>query len=182
MASWSRSMKAPNGSYFITGRPRSRTAWLTALFYGEIPCYHDEVHRLAQFINQSRAFGFASPSLLAVSPETALHVFEDCPKVIIIRDKDESRRALMRWAGVDCLPNWAVIEDNFLSYCKNVGSRNVMIAWAQELDVYETVNAIHQHCLGRALCEDRFRVFSLLKIEQHLEKARKNTPAGFSEG
>lgn len=163
-------MKAPAGSYLIAGLPRCRLAWLAGLMFSdEMPCYHDNPTELDQLVRRGAPFGFSSASLIAAMPEVAVQVFAECPIVVVERPALESRRALEKWVGFS-LPNWHVIEDRFEWFMRQVPKSRLLAIESRDLDDYAVANKVHEHCLGRALSRDKFNVFNLLKVEQHLPK------------
>lgn len=168
-------MKAPEGSYLIAGRPRSRTAWLAAVLYGQTPCYHDDLHRLEEYVARGRAFGFAAPSLVVTRPDLALEVFGECPIVVVERPASESWPALERWVGFP-LGSWVDLELRFQWFLDHVPRQRLLTVPYEALEAFEGVAAVNLHCLKTPLCHDRYRVFDGLRIEQHREKAARNTP------
>lgn len=173
--------RAPVGSYLIAGRPRSRTAWLSALLYGALPCYHDDLRRLDGLVAAGTPFGFASPSLVVTDPARALELFSDCPIVIVDRDPHESWPALERWAGFP-LPGWRELEDRYQWFLAHVPCSRLLTVRYEMLEHYSHANTVNSHCLGTPLCHDRFRAFSTLRVEQHREKAARNAPTDISLG
>jgi hypothetical protein len=166
-------VRAPAGSYLITGRPRSRTAWLSALMFGRMPCYHDNLTHLDELVAKGEPFGFASPSLAVTQPHRALSLFEDAPIVVIERGADECWPALERWAGFP-IPGWPELEDRWQWFMSHVPRDRLLTIDVRMLDRFETANRIHWHCLKMPLCHDRFRAFNVLRIEQHRDKAAQN--------
>lgn len=167
-------MKAPQGSYLILARPRSRTGWLTALLFGDIPCYHDEIGRL-DILCSGGPFGFASPSIALMSHAEVFDVFADCPVVVVDRPAAEAYPAFERFLGFEV--GCGLLERRFTSLRDLLPARRQMTVPYASLDEYETVNRIHQHCLGRSLDRNRFHAFNLLRIEQHVPKVKENTPS-----
>lgn len=166
-------MKTSIGSYLIAGLPRCRLAWLSALLWSdELPCYHDDPARLNSLVERGTPFGFASASLITVDPEKAISVFADCPIVIVSRPAIESRVALAKWAGFP-LPKWYVIEERFAYFVKQVPQNRLLMVESKSLDDYAVANRVYRHCRGLPLSEDKFRVFNLLKIEQHRQKVEE---------
>jgi hypothetical protein len=172
---------APPGTYLIVGRPRSRTAWLSSiLFNDELPCFHDEYHRLMLFFieGQGRPFGFAAPSL-PVMPVEYWDLFVDCPIVVIDRPSSECFASLERFVeGFEASPAaQQMYESRFKALIERLPAGNMLHVAYGGLDDFGVVDRISRHCTGRPLNPDRFHAFDLLRVEQHLPKVIKNTPA-----
>ena len=165
-------MKAPSGSYLITGLPRCRTAWLAALLYGDIPCYHDNPGSLLALVAIGTPFGLSSPSLVAWKPMLAVEIFADAPIVVVHRPAIDSRASHEAWFG-SRLENWKIIEDRFAWFMREVPRDRLLVVESSELDNYEAANRVHFHCLGTPLPAEKFGVFNLLKIEQHRQKVER---------
>jgi hypothetical protein len=168
-------MRAPDGSYLITGRPRSRTAWLAALFYAEVPCIHDDVPALDGLCAAGKPFGFSSPSLPAVDPKKAIDVFGLCPIVVIERDAESSHEALARWVKLP-MPHWRLIEENYQAFLRQLPHVPLRVPY-ESLDDFGVVNEVHRSCTGKPLDRQRFEFFNVLRVDQHLEKIAAKTPA-----
>jgi hypothetical protein len=170
-------MRVPPRSYLILGRPRSRTAWLSALLFSDdIPCFHDEYHRLLWLIERGQPFGLAAPSFAMVPPQYA-DLFLECPIVVIDRPLGECFESLERFAEVELVPTQKLYESRFQALLERLPVGNMLHVAYNDLDAFGTVDRISRHCTGRPLSPDRFHAFNLLRVEQHLPKVRANTPA-----
>lgn len=170
-------MKAPAGSYLILARPRSRTAWLTALMFGDIPCYHDELHRIEDWVAAGDPFGLVAPSAPMIPIDYVVQTYAEAPVVVIERPAQECYESLSRFTGIEFPPsNVSHFEKRFQALVDRLPiARRLTIPFIA-LDQYETACRIHQHCVGRPLDPERHRAFNLLRIEQHLPKVIENTP------
>jgi hypothetical protein len=169
-------MKAPAGSYLILGRPRSRTAWLSALLFGDIPCYHDELFSLKDLLVQGDPFGLAAPSLPITDFDGIERIYSEAPILVIDRTASECYESLSRFAGLKFMPsNIQHFEERFQVLLDRLPTQRRLTIRYSDLDQYETVNRIHEHCVGGPLAPERFHVFNLLRIEQHLPKVMQNS-------
>ncbi|HTV41608.1 MAG TPA: hypothetical protein VMF08_13585 [Candidatus Sulfotelmatobacter sp.] len=86
----------PTPPYFITGLPRTRTAWLAAwLSVGEKLCLHDcEPHPH----HDARISGYSGPELL-MQYEELRRAFPGAKWMIVNRDIGEALKSFTRWAS-----------------------------------------------------------------------------------
>lgn len=105
-------------------------------------------------------------------------LYAQAPIVVIQRRPEECYASLSRFLGLEFPPdNIARFEERFQALVDRLRSERLLTIQYSDLEQYETVNRIHEHCLGYPITEERFHVFSLLRIEQHLPKVIDNTPA-----
>lgn len=170
-------MRVAPGSYLILARPRSRTGWLSALLFGDVPCYHDELHRLSDLVEARSPFGMSAPSMPMMDLDYVAEIYREAPIVVIDRPIEESFLALERFVGAT-LPEGSRerYETLFQALLDRLPRSKMLSIPCGELELYETVDRVHRHCLGRGLCREKFRAFNLLRIEQHLPKVISNTP------
>lgn len=100
-------MSAPK-PFFISGLPRTRTAWLSNLLTtDQTLCFHDTRFFDYLLVNPRRV-GFSGPELVTQFDEIAA-AFPEAPWVIVLRNKDEALNSFKLWAG-DLLPQDDVLE------------------------------------------------------------------------
>lgn len=154
--------------YLVTGRPRTRTAWLSALFYTDrIPTFHDDLVGAMKFDDAGQSFGLFGSGPLCMDYQHTAKLFSGCPIVVIERDEAESRQALEKRYGVE-LTAWGNIEGAYQGFLSAAGY--TLRVPVERLDEYDSVNEIYRHCTGGELSRDRFAHFHGLKIEQFSEK------------
>jgi hypothetical protein len=160
---------APLGSYLITGYPRSRSAWLAALFADDNrPCYH-EAPSQAHAIPATASFGLSDPGAACVYPRRALEVFAQRPILFVRRDPAEAREALERWSGME-LTNWDAIAARAEWFVAQNPPKLMVVQYA-DLCSYAIINRIGLHLTGKIVKRARFELFDSLQIEQDIAKA-----------
>ncbi len=100
-------MGSKSKKFLITGLPRSRTAWLCALFnmHPDIVCLHEPINEypniaaMAAYINdvQRKYVGISDSSIGAYS-DFYIRYF-DCPILIVKRDRDEAIESYCEFLG-----------------------------------------------------------------------------------
>lgn len=149
--------------FLITGLPRIRSAWLTALLTAVGADVTHESLTGPPFFG-----GWCDPTAACVWPEEAAKWIDSRPCVFINRNPLECRVSWEKWAGVE-LGNWQEICTNVAQF--SLLTSPVVIEY-KDLEEYSTVAHIVKYCVGRYLPKYTWRVFNNLKIEQHLAKAQ----------
>ena len=93
--------------FFITGLPRSRTAWLSTFFTGDnCFCYHEILRvsngfddAIQKLLNRKEIYVGNSDSSLPIWMDKIDHVLQYSPIVIIERDMDEVTNSLTNLFG-----------------------------------------------------------------------------------
>jgi hypothetical protein len=155
--------------FLITGLPRIRSAWFTALLNAHgAPTKHEllPTEALEQYA------GRCDPSAACLYPKRALPFYEGHPVVIIERDPACAKGALARWAGIpsEDFTNWHSIFANYEYFCAE--SPKALRVHYNALNSYANVSAIVEYTTGRRLDQGLFETFDMLQIEQHVAKAR----------
>lgn len=160
--------------FLITGHPRSRTAWLAALFSGDgVSVFHD-LHFVSGELPAALSFGavrnvtvgVCDPSAASVWPKEACEAFNGHPIVLI--ERKEAREAARRWApGLtkDVLDLWASNIARFKAL-----ATNVLTVPYESLEDNATVANIYFHCTAKVLSYQKIELFQTLKICQHTDK------------
>ncbi len=94
-------------NFFITGLPRSRTAWFSTFFTGNNSfCYHEIIRvsdgfddAIQKLLNRKEMYVGNSDSSLPIWIDKIDHVLTDSPIVIIERDVDEVTNSLINVFG-----------------------------------------------------------------------------------
>jgi hypothetical protein len=159
------------GSYLITGLPRIRSAWLSALLsHDDFYCYHEAPTTAMPPINPGFPFGLCDPGAACLYPRTALNLFGAHKVVIIDRSARDSRRALEKFAGAPAT-NWQALEERDEFFCSRV--EDAYFVSFKDLSKFSVVDALHRHVIGRPLNRQRFDLFDGLRIEQDVVKRAK---------
>jgi hypothetical protein len=169
-----------NHRFLITGLPRTRSAWLAALFSGDgVECWHDAVHHesvdgLLYKITTSASpiVGLVDPCAACIYPRAALQIFTGFPIVIVRRSESASLDGLTKWSGASP-SDWAGLLRNhawFVDHALTLPG----VQWVKftDLDDYGVVSELYSQCVrGKMLDRHRFDLFNTLRIEQHHDKA-----------
>lgn len=179
----------PKSRFFITGTPRSRTAWLAAVFStGPALCYHEptrELHELCQR-HGGRSVGVSSPSF--VLRFRALRAdYPRTPWLYVERDPQEALASLLVFlrphfgaasaqapevieAGLNALMARHQEEAQVLK-----AHPMVKVVRYEDLDNTAAAAEIWQHLLPDEPADlARWKLMGGLRIEQHAQKALKN--------
>ena len=89
--------------------------------------------------------------------------------VIVERNAGDACRAFSMWLGHPI--GFATMQANLKTFQRLIRADVMTVAYA-DLDSYSTVASIVGHCTGRSLPGELWQTFDLLKIEQHMPKAR----------
>lgn len=159
---------APEGSYLITGLPRTRSAWLAALFSSDaLPCFH-EAPASPDTIDTSKPFGLCDPSAACLYPHHALKIFSGKTIVVVLRGAASARESLEVLLGQKASA-WDAIEERYNHFLAN--APNVRTVPFGGLSDFGTVRQLYREVRGRNLSRVRFDLFDGLLIEQDLAKA-----------
>ena len=164
-----------NNRFLVTGLPRIRSAWLTALFCAHgVRCCHDglvsfgSLASLESVLKRGAIAGLCDPAAACVFPDEAARWFDGSPIVIVDRDPLECRTSVQAWIGQPV--DWSVIQTKHDRFVALIGPRAYRVAY-RNLDCEETVRGLFTFC-GVTLDYHLFETFKLLRIEQHLVKAQ----------
>jgi hypothetical protein len=154
--------------YLISGMPRCRTAWLTAVLraHGSV-AYHD-VYGIG--IPLGNDYGVVDPAVALVTPETGLRVYADTPRLCIAADSlSERLAALASVTGSSPDSEYGrVFQENYDHFARYTHRVHV-----SELEDNDIVGEIVRLCTKQAPSFDIISTFQLLKIEEHMPKAMR---------
>lgn len=166
-------------NFFITGLPRSRTAWLAAFLSAapDVLCLHEAFmdYSYRDFAGITRKYKLLGNSDcgIAIFVDEFMQVFPDSPLVIIERNPEESLEALYkafpetRNALCEGLINDAAYGIDLLKL-----SMDPLVVAYEDID--NRIAEIWHKCLGdRAFDADRFNSFSDLNIQATRTKYQK---------
>ncbi len=86
--------------FFITGLPRSRTAWLAAWVSAQKLCLHDVPPNLTEWATLADGVCGYSGAELALEYGRLRGSFPDAKWLVVIRDLDEAVKSFRTWASV----------------------------------------------------------------------------------
>lgn len=185
--------------YFITGLPRSRTAWLANLLtWGDSFCFHEATDGcgsiedlkgvLASVPFGTRHVGNSDPNLGLV-PEALVQTFPGCRVVSIYRPLDECVQAEwhamnqdkdlmvegMTMDGIESLMRRA--SDGIAHILKALPKDRRMIVLYDDLDREATVKAIWRFCVpNTSFPQLRYEMLQDLRVTQIFSKVLKRHP------
>lgn len=174
--------------FFITGTPRSRTAWLAAVFStGPILCFHDPPMPMEELqrIYEGRSVGIASP-LLVFQWERLRAEFPRTPWLYVERDPEDALASALvflrpHYAAMTSLAP-GVIEAGLRTVMERhrqaseaiKRSPGVKTVRFEDLDLPEVGREIWDHLIpGNLGDQARWKLMAGLRIEQHPQKALK---------
>lgn len=171
-----------NEPFLITGLPRTRTAWFTALFNAiGVPCIHEwgygfqySKSAFHHWLGLNGPRGVCDPSMACATEQAeTLELFAKCPVVLIERNSIDAQTAFEDWIGQPT-PNYGALVRNVMEFRRGLKmvKADLFEVRYEQLDDYETIRTIVRHCCGRPLPHNVWRQFDALHIEQHLTKVR----------
>lgn len=159
-------MKTP---FFITGLPRSRTAWMAAwLSSGDTLCFHDE--RFESDADFAKQRGFSGSELLAQYAEITL-LFPESKWVFVLRDKAQCLESFKRVAASKLPENYDVAgffdtREKLLQ--KKIGTtKNALVVFFSELGKEATGRRVWEFLFpDQPFDLQRWQVFNRMNIQQ----------------
>ena len=158
--------------FFLTGLPRSRTAWLANLFTtGEIFCWHDALllcgspADLPQLLRKNAPIGDSDSALILFYPDVA-EMFPGSPWVIVERDPQDAFDSLVKRFGHDVSRGgWPMLIAAMQTIPKD--DPNVLRVRYEELNDVEVVRRIWEHCVPAVeFDERRWALLKRLNVER----------------
>lgn len=154
-------------NYLISGMPRCRSAWLTAVLRAHgSRAYHDIY---ARGFDLNGDYGVVDPAIALFTPNEALDTDPTVTKFCLYADDLTDRIDALAKASDTHITDIArlVWAENFCQYRRHVPGIHV-----DDLDDDERVGEIVKACTRQAPSSDIISTFQLLKIEEHMPKAR----------
>lgn len=171
--------------FFITGLPRTRTAWLANLFTDRVAfCHYElslEVESTAELAERVKPdwHGDSDSGLVALYP--ALHARIPGAKwVLVMRDPEEAWKSLVDFARTG--PYWEQLGLSLETKVRiahmygviapvMLNSPNCLGVKFEDLDRMDTLEAVWRHCLPEIRFDrDRAALLQRLRINPHQEK------------
>lgn len=159
--------------FFVTGLPRSRTAWLANLFTtDQTICWHDRRFEEALTINPKRV-GFSGPELVTQF-EHIRELFPKSPWLVVLRNADEALTSFKLAAG-DLLPQDDLLLKFWKDRCHLLSQicthANVTTVAFSELNNEEVIRAIWARILPDiAFDVQRWEMLSKLNVQQTIKE------------
>lgn len=176
-------MSAP---FFITGLPRSRTAWLANLFTTDRSfCHHDLSCRVGSlkellFLLRKRHVGDSDSGLMAIYPQL-IERLPDSPWVLVRRDFDLAWESLSRFLTGTMLTNLTdevrmELRQSYDDVCRlMLGNPKCLIVDFTTLANITQIDRVWRHCLPD-LPFDVYRAQTLEKFHVELKPEHVKLP------
>jgi hypothetical protein len=157
--------------FFLTGFPRSRTAWLANLFTtGEILCWHDALLRchtasdLVTLFGKGRFVGDSDSALMLFYDDVAA-MYPGAPWVLVERDADEAFQSMVTKFGSDISKGgWPLVVAAMQRMPSNESMLRVRY---EELDDVAVIRGIWNHCMPSVKFDERrWRLLRDMKVER----------------
>lgn len=161
--------------FFVTGLPRSRSAWLANWLTTDATlCLHD-TRFSRDLLRPGRRIGFAGPELVQEF-ERIRKVVPEAPWLIVWREPEEALRAFDRWAGKRLPPDrsavrrlWESRVDALLDMGRQFGVKQVAF---NTLHLEKTARWIWSWLLpGVDWDQARWEMLERLNVQQNLPEA-----------
>ena len=167
--------------FFITGLPRSRTAWLSTFFTGNNSfCYH-EILRISdglddaieKLLNRKEMYVGNSDSSLPLWMDKIDHVLQHSPIVIIERDANEVNNSLINLFGD---VGWTKSIDLILENLETIKKRyNYISVDYNELDKQSCLELVSDFCIPNTpFDKDKFETLKTINISITKDKYVKS--------
>ena len=160
--------------FFITGLPRSRTAWLSTFFTGDnCFCYHEVIrisdsfdNAVEKMLNRKEMYVGNSDSSLPFWMNKIDHVLIHSPIVIIERDIDEATNSLVNTFGKY---DYTKIIDLTLEGIENIKKRyNYITIDYNKLNEQACLEIIWDFCTPNIpFDKDKFEMLNTINISLH---------------
>jgi hypothetical protein len=158
--------------FFVTGLPRSRTAWFANLFStGDVLCHHDallecdRVTDLPSILGRRAIVGDSDSGLLLFYSDVAA-MYPGAPWVVIRRDPDEAFRSLVEHFGTDVSNGgWPILTAALQTI--PAGNSSILSVSYDELGDVSIIRKIWNHCIPTVPFDaERWVLLRDLKIER----------------
>lgn len=168
--------------FFVTGLPRSRTAWVANWLTTDMTiCFHDVEPETSKFLLNKRV-GFAGPELIWKMRELE-RSFPSAPWLFLMRDPDECLASWKKAAGKvlpHSHPDFALLwkkRVEILEDSDGLPLHSLVISY-EELDEEPVARAVWQHLIGTPFDLDRWKMLTEFNIQQKFEQVLKDRTKG----
>lgn len=180
--------------FFISGMPRTRTAWCSAFFSGKFSfCFHDAtattrfgieklVTRFASVAEKYEFVGDSDSGLLAIADKVSRR-WPQAPWVLIHREAEHVTQSYQRHFQGTSYPCPELVADTreaiavverLYSDAKSVLGQRALEVKFEDLENEDAVKSVWDWCLpGIEFPKERYEVFQKLVVNIHPAKAAK---------
>ena len=163
--------------FFVTGLPRSRTAWLANwLTTDRSICYHDQPYTFDLATVPQRVVGFAGPELIKQANAIFEH-FPAAPWLVVMRDPEDALLSFKAWAGDrieadEGTLRWFWYRRDFDINLISTRPRVETVKFNGDLDNLAVAKRVWAHLLpGIEFDPERWNMLTNLNVQQDLKKA-----------
>lgn len=153
--------------FFITGLPRSRTAWLANLLTTDTTiCYHDQPFDMDK-VENGKVVGFSGPQVCLQFDEVRW-IFPSAPWLIVLRDQSEALASFQRLVPVIGVPGayWEGRCQLITDLCSRWQARTVAF---NALDDETEMRLVWAHLLpGIPFDAQRFELLKSFNVQQKI--------------
>lgn len=168
--------------FFVSGLPRSRTAWLANWFTTDASiCWHDRPFDRSLVESSHKPFvGFSGPELVVQFDEIRKH-FPISPWLMILREEAQALASFREFAG-DLLPQDDIVEKFWRQRCHTVSlicsHSNVVTYSFDDLESEAKCQEIWLRMLPDIEFDsERWNLLNDLQVQQDLNKNLKKWPS-----
>jgi hypothetical protein len=164
--------------FFVTGYPRSRTAWLANfLTWGDSLCWHEATRMCTSFedmrelLDKDATFVGNSDSTLTLMPHSFLETFSGDPLVVVERPVDEVWMSLLKLGGASL----AGTVKEMTAGLETLKEAADLVVEFDELDDWDTCLEIQKTCNpgGAEMPYDRFCSLKQMNVQVPIQERMK---------
>lgn len=157
--------------FFVTGLPRSRSAWLANwLTTDRTLCWHDRPFN-ARLMRPDRRVGFSGAELLPEFDKLRV-ACPDAPWLVVLRPHADTLESFVRWAGAWLPTDRRVLEGFWERRCALLAviqtDPRCFVVCYDSLNEESPARAAWQHLVDLPFDEDRWRLLKGLNVQQQL--------------
>ncbi len=168
--------------FIITGLPRTRTAWMSAVLSGgDAICFHEPKNRFGSWdafyaYATTLDYGYIgiSDSSISIDPHFPWPLFEMAKVVIIDRNPAEVADSYASFLDIPITESWNLIGKAYDGLLNIVKERKCVHVGYEALDLTPTIAAIWEYCMPGCMAGyEKIMLMQSTYIEQHVEKTLK---------
>jgi hypothetical protein len=158
--------------FYITGLPRSRTAWFSALFScGDVFCSHEGVSRYRSPKEYISATEYMPYDYIGDSNTLLVLKYNELVKsqdkvVVVLRDINDSVESSMKWLdkqGISDKSLHKVLLEKYTEYDKTI--RSIYALQVRFEDIDDRIEEIWDYCIGEYYDPVRVEEYKKLNIQ-----------------
>lgn len=163
--------------FFITGLPRSRTAWLANWLTTDSSLVYHDVPMPVDLREEWKQIGFSGPEL-AAEHECMTRLYPAAKWLVVLRPEQEAKAAFLKWAGGNMAVPAEVFDqlwaDRVTHLARVVASPNVRPVEFHRLDDPVTARSVWEYLLPDLQFDAaRWRVLNEFNVQQSLQKGMR---------